>query len=167
MNQRALLVALVAAAGCSGAGPASTEEAVFTRTIVHLQPDGTSAVTTEPITTSQQMRDGIGRSTQAIAEDSSCGGGDIWIFDQTYFAGNEICFFGGGYADLAQYARTCPVGQPCTHWNGATRSYWSGSESGDFEVVSRPPCAETFTTYEQKWVAGSCAQSSYYLYLSN
>jgi hypothetical protein len=124
---------VVALSVCFSLGCESEDDGVFTRTIVTLRGTDAPAVRTESFRR-PEARAGV--LEQAIAEDPSCLGSSIWIYNRTYRAGDEICFSGAGYAYLGDYYY-CHLGR-CSYWydSGISKnrvlSYWAGNEGGDF-----------------------------------
>jgi hypothetical protein len=173
-------------AACGVADPSespSTEPATFTRTIVHIQADGTETVEQTTITAAQQRaeQDARGRilggepSTRAgesdvVTRDPGCAASSMWMFDQADLKeGNEICFFGSGYVNLANYCRTSNPMMVCPGtWSKAVRSYWAGTDSGLFSINNSPTCGsggcfESFSPFQKALTVSSCGQISQYL----
>lgn len=137
----------LALAGCVGAGDVETgapqEEAQFTRTIVHLDADGSRTVKVVAITAAEQradvealaragghvtLEDGaehVASAGQALSRDTSCLGSSIWLFDLPNMTGNEICFSGTGTVDLRDYGR----GNGGL-WARNVVSFWAGTRAG-------------------------------------
>jgi hypothetical protein len=192
----ALPVAVLLAA-CGTSAPRSEPGATYTRTIVTLDPDGTSAVREETVTAEQQaaevaareaaLRPGAasgaaGQVQEAISDDTSCAGASLWIFDQPGLTGREICFTGSGTAHLASYCRAWMYKgsyRLCVEtWSTATRSYYSGYESGYFTAAvpdagscsstpSGSTCIESFGAYAQVQAAGQYASEGTDVTLTN
>jgi hypothetical protein len=173
----------VAACGVAdpGADPVqspSAEPDTFTRTVVHIQADGTETVEQTTITAAQQRAEQDARArilggkasapageSDVVTHDTGCAASSMWMFDQTSLAGNEICFFGSGYVNLASYCRgvSCP-----SSWSKAVRSYWAGSDSGLFSTNTSPTCGsggcfESFSPFQKALTVSSCGQISQYL----
>ncbi|HEV7558496.1 MAG TPA: hypothetical protein VGO00_23665, partial [Kofleriaceae bacterium] len=85
-----------------------SDDSVYTRTIVRMADDGSSTVTTEPITAEQQLAEhdrnvqqlaaiqAGGPAVELVATDSC---GDWYatkFFDQINYTGNELCVIGDG-----------------------------------------------------------------------
>jgi hypothetical protein len=122
---------------------------VYTRTIAHLNADGTVAsIKVVPVTASEQREEasvrlaarqnkilpsageGSGLSVQGVNSDSSCAGSDNWLYDQENFTGNELCLYGsGGYQCAAM--SSFPRGSG-GNWQFEVYSYWTGNETGYF-----------------------------------
>lgn len=176
----AMLALGVAACAVSEPNESTSAEpaATFTRTIVHIQANGTETVEQTTVTAAEQraeqdararilsgdasMRGGV---ADLVALDAGCAASSMWLFDQTGLAGNEICFFGSGYVNLASYCR----GSSCSStWSKAVRSYWAGSDWGLLATNSSPTCgsggcSESFTAFQKALTVSSCAQISQYL----
>jgi hypothetical protein len=143
----------------AAADPAA--EAHVTRTIVRIGPAGDPEVSTEEISVTQQRAEIAARAafvrereeaakngtlprTVEIARDTGCSTSSLWMFDQPGQSGNEICFNGSGPTRLSLYFRAYPcdpIDAWCRHnaltWQGttlyaATRSYWAGTNGGNF-----------------------------------
>jgi len=171
----ALLSLAFALAGCSqelSSDVPSTRE--FERTIVVFEADGTQAVTHVRVTREEQLRDLAAREDllasasgpKAIMRDVNCAGSSMWIFDQEYMTGNEICFFGWGLAHLKDYVHQC-IGGSCFGWAGYVRSYWAGADAGFFYYLVNVDAGvypefhgESFTPYKYVGVAGPAAAFS-------
>jgi hypothetical protein len=140
----------------STAEPAPSSEATFTRTLVRLNPDGTQDVKTVQVTAADQEVERalllklpipsasptpdpvergaqVGQSSQATTIQVSCTAYDMTLFDQTNYAGNEICFAGQGQVQLHSYW-DC-YGRYCFSWDYVMHSWinWSQFEYGYFE----------------------------------
>lgn len=159
-------VAAVVGAGCSSAGPQA--EGVST-TVVRLDADGTTRVY-EYVASSEQYdreleskraalegrgtRDlggGIGQVSEAISQDSSCLGNDIWIYDASTCSGaHRICFAGQGSANLWNYYFWFCSGGTCwkQYWANHVYSFYPGNEDGLFYNT-----AWGFTVNFNKWQA--------------
>ncbi len=156
-------------------------DAVVTRTIVHLRGSDEPDVKTDQITRKEQLGEiadhenrrrpqQAGLLNQGISTDSSCGDSDMWMFDQTNFTGNEICFYNAGTATLANYVRyevlrLYPLLPIYYYWETATRSYEAGSESGYFSGACEF-CEAPFNAWDAPGSVDSNTQNSYYLTLN-
>jgi hypothetical protein len=120
-------------------GPGSSQESTFTRTIVHLQADGTKTVETlqlpprnqAPISnTLQPQACGVGQC--GIQRDYGCSGASLQLFDQYVWTGNELCIYSsspqGDFAglDLGTVFRSW-VCNPCGFLRCCVRGTWSGA----------------------------------------
>lgn len=142
------LVVAVGMVGCSsGEGSLVVEpgEEYVHRTVVELTPEGSRILFDGHVSVAQSLAErlsadgrrgasesGIGTVQQSITKDSSCEGSSIWVFDQVSYGGNEICFYGQGSANLANYCRSS---SPCVYvgtWAEHVRSYYSGDDWGMF-----------------------------------
>jgi len=171
-------------AACGVADPSespSTEPATFTRTVVHIQADGTETVEQTTVSATQQRAEQDERarivngeaSTRAgeadvVTRDTGCAASSMWMFDQTGLAGNEICFFGSGYVNLANYCRTSNGIFCLSTWSKAVRSYWAGTDYGLLSINSDPTCGgggclESFSAFQKALTVSSCGQISQYL----
>ena len=128
-----------------GAGPAPVvtpqAKATIGRTIVHLNKDGTHTQVDDQITPQEQAAERAAREQYLsgngyrpdITQDSSCAGSDMWMSNvQCNSSGYEICFYGEGTANLADYSY-CTF--DCIYhyeWAGNVASYWPGDEYGYF-----------------------------------
>jgi hypothetical protein len=134
-----------------GAASRSETSEALTRTIVTFDVDGTEKVRTETITRETQLReieeretflgeraepkpkDGVGTTSSALTLDSGCAGSSLWMFDGQNLSGNEICFTGAGWANLANYSdRMYCSGNICSWgtWAKNVRSLWAGVDPG-------------------------------------
>jgi hypothetical protein len=170
-------------AACGVADPSespSAEPATFTRTIVHIQPDGTETVEQTTVTATQQRAEQDERARVVSGEpskrageadvathDTGCAASSMWMFDQTGLAGNEICFFGSGYVNLANYCRTSNGLFCLSTWSMAVRSYWAGTDSGLLSFNTDPTCNtgcyESFSPFQKALTVNFCGQNSQYL----
>jgi hypothetical protein len=176
------------ALGCGGSfqGQSTSDDAAtIYRTVVRLNADGSSTVSTKEITRAQQQAEvaarlaalkprqssGIGVREDAISVDSDCVASSMWMFDNYNYAGGEICFYGQGTATLSDYWRFVLDGGEVVigNWQAATKSYFAGTEQGAFHG---PPfdelfayCSEAFGPWGYAQAAGQCAQVSYELML--
>ncbi|SRR5713226_1249126 len=173
---------------CGGAERAQEKEGTVSRTIVTFQPDGSSEVKTIQITQAQQRAEvaarrqmlqnqaagsSIGTAVQAISADPSCAGADLWLFDDVGLRGsNELCFFGAGAAQLANYMTAYCTESTCFYstWWHHVRSYWAGTSPGYFlgnpQVWGEPPGYEYFDAWQPVDNAGYWAQHSFEVGLS-
>src|SRR5260370_1068090 len=124
MNKIIMLLAglSLTVTACGSGERAQEKEGTVSRTIVTFQPDGSPEVKQVQITQAHQRAEvaareqmlqnqasgsSIGTAAQAISTDPSCAGADLWLFDDYNQTGlNEICFFGAGSAQLANYTTT-------------------------------------------------------------
>ncbi|HKA87796.1 MAG TPA: hypothetical protein VKE22_09035 [Haliangiales bacterium] len=176
-NGLRVILALVALAACASNEPVPPD--TIERTIVYLQPDGTSRSVTSAITRDEQAREIVDREAlfgalraagKPIQVDGTCAASSMWMFDQTYNQGNEICFYGSGTAYLNDFVRVCA--RLCQTWSGAVASYWAGAMAGKFiepsGVIDAPGgsggggdlCPEPFDAYKRVLVAGACGQNA-------
>jgi len=131
------IILLAALGGCSSAPTAESDQTI-TQTIVHFRGDQDPVVTTRVITVEEQQREvaarlarpagtpsagGIGEAQQAITQDPGCASSDVALYDQANFMGNELCFYGGGTADLQTYAHSCFRPPICLGWWDEVRSF--------------------------------------------
>lgn len=158
------------------------------RTVVHRRADGSETVNTYEITREQASldlaafrarqdpsipkatsTDGIGKTSSAVVQDSSCAGADMWLYDQTNFAGNEICFYSntGGTPDTAYLSDYCRVWlgtgllRHCVAtWQGSVQSWYSGADPGAFIGTAPLGCVSYFRTYQSYPVADACVYSA-------
>jgi hypothetical protein len=138
---------LLAITACGGGESGHATEGTIYRTIVQFRPDGSSEVKTDQISKAQQQAEAatrrqsvqqnggsaIGTAEQAISVDAGCAAADLWLFDDYNQTGsNEICFFGGGSATLADYTTTYCYLYTCFYetWANHVRSYWAGVSPG-------------------------------------
>jgi hypothetical protein len=160
--------------------PSTEPAATFTRTVVHVEADGTETVEQMTVTAAQQRTDQDERtrilsgeaSTRAVeadlvTHDTGCAASSMWLFDQTGLAGNEICFYGSGYVKLTNYCRggSLPL---CLTWSKAVRSYWAGADTGLLATNSGPTCGsggcyESFSAFQKALTVSACGQMSQYL----
>jgi hypothetical protein len=127
-NLTLVSLVLLPVLGCIG--DPEVDDATYTRTIVRIADDGTTAVTIESITAAEQQ---VERETAASAHGlvavESC---ENWnatkFFDQVAFTGNELCVIGSGSGRLDRYCRIRlgPKGPCARTWSMATRSVWTG-----------------------------------------
>jgi hypothetical protein len=140
--------------------PAKTSAAdTVSRTIVHVNADGTHTVTASTITRAEQQQEVVQRrasiaaraadaakvtpsggvSAEDIILDNDCSNpNSIWLFNSNDFSGDEICFFNDGTGsfvttfrvDLSQY--TYPVPGGSFPWAGSVVSFWAGPQNGCF-----------------------------------
>ena len=128
-----------------------------TETAATIHDDGTVSTTTREVSVEEQLAEVDARlaaeaeGTVAIArvvQDSACANASLWVYDQTNFAGNRICFQRegelGGYFNLSSITYTCKmVGYPprfvCFGWDEKVRSYWAGADGGRFMDDDVPP----------------------------
>lgn len=141
----------VGSSACMVEADEAVGDETFTRTIVHLNEDGTEYVTVETVTLQEQLAEleeeelrrqgeyeGLGTARQAIAMDSSCASSSMRMWDGTGYIGHQICFTGTGVANLTSYCRIWVGLYPggplvCTHrWSASVKSYKSGSTAGVF-----------------------------------
>jgi|GEM_PF-5328942 len=182
--------------GCGGAGSLPEDDSPVYRTVVHLNGEDEPTVMVQEITRAEQRRqvearlanlhrkdkspEGIASTKQAISEDYDCNSSSMWMFDEENLQGNEICFYGPGTASLWNYHRGryfCPI-EPFSpdcewlnSWATATRSYWSGIESGSFFGRAGPTSdifgTENFAPIQRVNSAGVWARMSYTLTLTD
>jgi len=137
-------------------------ETAYMRTVVHLGPSGAPVVTTETVTASEQLTRREAREHSrapattgasglrvegcpncdppGVLQPTSCDGSALWMFDQTGLTGNELCVFNAGTTrgvlDYSNIIREWVCGgAPGCHpywWGGAVRSFYAGSQSGEF-----------------------------------
>jgi hypothetical protein len=172
--------------------PEQANEGTVFRTIVWLQPDGTSEVKTVEISRAQrqaevaarqemvQQRDSgsaIATTTQALIVDPSCAGSSLWLFDDYNQTGsNELCFFRNpadppGEADnLGYYSVRYCYGYSvlsCHYftWQGRVRSYWAGVSGGAFVDRAGPLQMEYFQPWQRTDYASTVVQTATWLTL--
>lgn len=151
-----------------------------TRTVVHLNDNGTQTVTQQTITVVEQQAElarnqrleeeylsqpkGVAYATDPPVTDPGCSWYSLKLFDGTGYTGNYICLTGSGYANLSSYCRTMSCAGRlcvCSGWNGAVRSYWSGSNTGWYDTgTSECPPADSMPAYEARSTVSSCVQSA-------
>jgi len=135
---------LIPAFGCvAGIDPAddSAPDETYTRTIVRIADDGSSTVTTEPVTAAEQrieheaavaaLADGRPGVKPLVAIDSCADWYATKFFDQTSYTGNELCLIGGGNGYLDQYCRLRGgLKALCLRtWSESVRSLWTGANA--------------------------------------
>jgi hypothetical protein len=164
---------------CGGAESGRAAEGTVSRTIVQFRPDGSSEVKIDKISQAQQQaevaarrqlvqqksaRSATGTATQAISADPDCVGADLWLFDDFNQTGsNEICFFGGGSATLADYMTAYCYGDMCFYetWTYHVRSYWAGVSPGSlWGYAGEFNGYEYFNAWQRVDTAGFWAQHS-------
>jgi len=173
---------------CGNADRAQEKEGTVSRTIVTFQPDGSSEVKQVQISQAQQRAEvaarekmlqnqaagsSIGTAAQAISTDPGCDASDLWLFDDYNQTGsNEICFYGAGAAQLANYTSSYCYGGGCffgTWWH-TVRSYWAGVSPGYFlgdpYLFGEPPGYEYFGPWQRVDNAGPFAQHAFEVGLS-
>ncbi len=179
MTTRAFVLAVAAtvipvSAAC-GLNPSSGEE-VFTRTVAQLNSDGSIAwMKTVPITASQQLlnnakseskrANGVvlsarasGLSPQGVYADSSCDDSDIYLYDQFYQNGNELCLYATAPFSACASLSNFPLGSG--NWGGKMKSFWTGSEHGAFSCGDNLYCPGSGWNLDQKYTAcGNCSYS--------
>jgi hypothetical protein len=155
---------------------ADDDDATYTRTIVRFADDGSSTVTTEPITASEQRLEheaavaavaGVqaGAKQHALAIDSC---GDWYatkFFDQTDYTGDELCLIGLGDGFLDAYCRLHygTKGACLRTWSESARSLWTGESELSMEsVYGAGTCAggivESWPAYEAVATLDACMQ---------
>jgi hypothetical protein len=90
-----------------------------------------------------RANDGVGTTSSALIQVTSCTGYVMYLFDQPGYTGNEICFVGDGASDLSgpidlsQYHRVVCGNYGCwfgANWAGAVRSFYTAL-GGDFSSL--------------------------------
>jgi hypothetical protein len=147
----------------------AVDDETFTRTIVHLNDDGTEVVTVETVTLQEQLAEleeeelrrqgeyeGLGTARNAIMN-VPCGEYTMTLWDKPGFTGNQICFTGTGLANLSTYCRAwvAYIPNPIVHcvawWHNAVRSYKSRSHAGLFWKSHDP----------SRWCSDECSMFYY------
>jgi len=164
--------------GCTATS--APEEAVFQRTVVHLDGDRPPVVSTSAVTASEQRAQlaaltqaaPSGVRQEAITSDASCMGSSMWLHDRPNQTGNELCFFGQGTANLANFADSViPDAGGGNSWSGNVRSYWAGSSTGSFWGPSQQAgqlfCSSGFVAYQRANSVDDCTIAARQLNLAN
>jgi hypothetical protein len=164
---------LVPAFGCiAGIGPADDE--TYTRTIVRIADDGSTTVTTEPVTATEQRLEHEAAIADArpgvkplVAIDSCADWYATKFFDQPNYTGNELCLIGTGNGFLDQYCRLRlgPKAGCFRTWSEATRSLWTGGQTVWLDsVYYNSTCAggvwSGLPAYEAYATVDGCVQGS-------
>jgi hypothetical protein len=176
-------VAGVCAIGCAGGDVASGAPGapdIIYRTIVQLAPDGSSTQTMEAITVAEQQaeiaaraalvetsRSGGGgkahsQALPTLGVDTGCAAADLWLFDQSNLAGNELCLFKAAsddmaWLDLGTRCRTLRFclgpGDGTGTWANEVRSLWAGADPGSLQSCTNTLCTSTpflsFNAYQE------------------
>lgn len=156
--------------------PASQE--LRTRTIVHVDENGVEKLTVQYVTQAEldqeteareQLLAGgdVGKISQAITHDGSCAGSSLWLQDDFNQAGNRICFYGAGTANLGTYCHLWYMGTCWSTWAAKVKSYWSGSDAGRFgsHYCCQGCTSNTFSAYQRVDTASSCVQGTSIVHL--
>jgi hypothetical protein len=166
------------------AGSQSDAEHV-TRTVVHLNEDGTRSVMQHSVTVAEQRGElaanqqleehdlGQSQEMDGVPDppvlDPGCPWYSLKLFDAPGYTGNYICFTGNGYVNLADYCRSVRCGGRlciCNGWNGAVRSYWSGNNTGWYIADTECPPADSMPFFEARSTVSSCIQSASYVVMN-
>jgi hypothetical protein len=168
-----ILPILVACVACGASGPSTSspeESAVaqngagaplYDRTIVHLNPNGSSTVRHDQLTAEQFQAEQAGFEarragaprvlTPDITQDSNCYDGDITLWaNATCNSGAYICFYGAGEANLNNWGYHTFGGQ--VNWADHVYSFWVGRENGYFIAPIEG------TNYDQQFTASQGGQ---------
>lgn len=184
-----LLVLPLLAGACveatEGIAPGQDRAEYVTRTVVQLNEDGTRSIRQQSVTVAEQRAELA--ASQRIAEhepsppqdmgaapdppvlDAGCSWYSLKLFDGPGYTGNYICFTGNGYVSLADYCRAVRCGGRfcvCNDWNGAVRSYWSGSNTGWYIATTECPVEDGMPAYEARSTVSSCVQSASYVVMN-
>jgi hypothetical protein len=151
-------------------------DAVYTRTIVRTAADGSSTVTTEPITAAQELAEheadiralAAGLTLEIVSTDSCTDPYATKFFDQTNYTGNELCVLGSGPQYLDYFCRIRFRGVCFGSWDESTRSIWTGQSqlwiqsdpgSGDY-------CSDSLPAYEARASVSACIQIGDLFYIT-
>jgi hypothetical protein len=148
------------------------------RTIIRIHPDGSSDQTFEAIPVEEQqaelavraglverLRSDAGggalhpQALETLGVDTGCAGADLWLFDQSNLAGNELCLFKAASDDMAwlDLGTICRVnlcnGLRRVTWAYAVRSLWAGVDPGSLQSCTSTQCNPAlflnFSTYQE------------------
>jgi hypothetical protein len=148
----------------------------YTRTIVRIADDGSTTVTTEPVTATEQRLEHeaavanarTGTKPYTITVDSCADWYATKFFDQTDYTGNELCVLGNGDNFwLHQFCRIRGYRGLCLRtWSESTRSLWTGENvvfltSLYYASTTCPGgIASGFPAYEADATVDDCVQIS-------